>query len=316
MHRIVQRKHDAKVAYGQHGLKRSADHIPHTSKMYCALRRCKPDAPLLEAALHRALQQGFWKGFGNMSGIMTGLIMILVLLLLIMGGVGIAIWRVKSMAQRAFGTSDLREGIRQIEQEYAMTPKSISAMTGLYLPKIKSDFPEFQYDEMKVRAENALTSYLMAVDRMNQGILKEGNRELHDKLEMRIQMLQGAGRREHYKNIKLHRTELCDYKKRDGRCIITFQSAVQYYYTITDENGKIMGGRSDMLTQSRYNTDVIYIQDREKVEDERGLSLGLNCPNCGAPISGTGSKVCEYCGTPVIEVNIHAWTFSNIIEVK
>ena len=78
MHRIVQRKHDAKVAYGQHGLKRSADHIPHTSKMYCALRRCKPDAPLLEAALHRALQQGFWKGFGNMSGIMTGLIMILV----------------------------------------------------------------------------------------------------------------------------------------------------------------------------------------------------------------------------------------------
>lgn len=251
-----------------------------------------------------------------MSGVMIGIIVILVLLLVVIGSVGIAIWRVKSAAQKAFGTSDLREGIKQIEQEYAMTPKSISAMTSLYLPRIKSDFPEFQYDEMKVRAENALTSYLIAVDRSSPGVLKEGNKELHDKLEMRIQMLRGAGRREHYKSIKIHRTELCDYKKRNGRCIITFQSAVQYYHTITDEEGKILEGRSDMLTQSRYNTDVIYIQDRNKVEDERDLSLGLNCPNCGAPISGTGSKVCEYCGTPVIEINIHAWTFSDVKELK
>lgn len=247
---------------------------------------------------------------------MIGAIVILVLLLLVIGSVGVAIWRVKSAAKKAFGTSDLREGIRQIEQEYAMTPKSVSAMTSLYLPKIKSDFPEFQYDEMKVRAENALTSYLIAIDRMNPGNLKEGNKELRDKLEMRIQMLRGAGRREHYKSIRLHRTEVCDYKKRNGRCIITFQTSIQYYHTITDEEGKVLEGRSDMPTQSRYNTDVIYIQDREKVEDERDFSLGLNCPNCGAPVSGIGNKVCEYCGTPIIAVNIHAWSFSNIVEVR
>ena len=40
-----------------------------------------------------------------------------------------------------------------------------------------------------------------------------------------------------------------------------------------------------------------------------------NCPNCGAPISTLGSKVCEYCGTPIVELNIYAWTFSNIEEV-
>lgn len=32
-------------------------------------------------------------------------------------------------------------------------------MTSLYHLKIKKDLPEFQYDEMKVRAENALTFY-------------------------------------------------------------------------------------------------------------------------------------------------------------
>ncbi len=223
---------------------------------------------------------------------------------------------VENFSRDAFGTSDIMEGFKQVEQEYASTPKSVSAMTSLYLPKIKRDFPEFQYDEMKVRAENALTSYLLAVDQMNAGLLKEGNQELRDKLEMRIEMLRSAGNREGFGSIKLHRTEISDYRKRNGRCIITFQTALQYYHTLKAEDGRILDGRSGLLTQAKYNTDVIYIQDRELVTDERDLSLGLNCPNCGAPIAGTGSKVCEYCGTPIIELNIYAWTFSNITEVQ
>ena len=41
-----------------------------------------------------------------------------------------------------------------------------------------------------------------------------------------------------------------------------------------------------------------------------------NCPNCGAPLTSLGAKHCEYCGTPIIEYNIKAWTFSNIDEVN
>lgn len=253
-----------------------------------------------------------------MSAVMIGTIVILVLVLMVIGSIGYGVWRAKnaveSFSREAFGTSDLREGLKQVEQEYASAPKSVSAMTSLYLPKIKKDFPEFQYDEMKVRAENALTSYLLAVDKMDAGVLREGNRELKDKLEMRIEMLKASGNREHYGSIRIHRTEISDYRKRNGRCIITFQSAVQYYHTLTDENGRVLEGSSSMLTQSKYNTDVIYIQDRNLVEDERDLSLGLNCPNCGAPISGLGSKFCEYCGTPVVELNIYAWSFSSIEE--
>lgn len=247
-----------------------------------------------------------------------GMIIILVLILVIIGWIYFFIRKAKraveSFSREAFGTSDIMQGFKQVEQEYSLTPKSVSAMTSLYLPKIKKDFPEFHYDEMKVRAENVLTSYLLAVDRMSMGVLKEGNQELKDKLSMRIEMLKGAGEREHFGSIKLHRTEITDYKKRNGTCIITFQTSLQYYHTRKDENGKILEGREDMLTQSKYNTDVIYIQDRELLKDERDLSLGINCPNCGAPISGTGSKVCQYCGTPVVELNIYAWTFSNVTE--
>lgn len=222
--------------------------------------------------------------------------------------------KVRSVSQELFHTEDIREGFRQVEQEYASTPKSVSAMTSLYLPKIKKDFPEFQYDEMKVRAENALTSYLLALDRRNAGGLTEGNQELRDKLRMRIEMLKESRQQESYQEIQIHRTEIADYRKCNGRCIITFQSALQYRFVRQDENGKILEGNRELLTQARYNVDLIYVQDREKVEEgERGM--GLNCPNCGAPLSSLGSKVCAYCGTPVIELNRYVWNFSNVEKV-
>ncbi len=224
--------------------------------------------------------------------------------------------KVQSFSNMAFGTDDIMKGLKQVELESSTSPKSVAAMTSLYLPKIKKDFPEFQYDEMKVRAENALTSYLLAINGMQASLLSEGGQELKDKLAMKISMLRDAGIRESYQEIKLHRTELADYKKRNGRCIITFQTALQYYYTKTDRNGKLLAGSSELYTQSKYNTSVIYIQDRNMVEKETDHSLGLNCPNCGAPITGLGSKVCAYCGTPIVELNIYAWTFSNIEEVK
>lgn len=247
------------------------------------------------------------------------IIVVLVLMLAVFGCIAYGVYRIKRavrhFSREAFGTDSVKEGFARVEEEYISTPKSVSAMTSLYLPKIKREFPEFQYDEMKVRAENVLTSYLMAVSAGNPGLLKEGSRELKDKLEMHITQLKGRGEKETFESIRLHRTEIADYKKRSGRCTITFQTSLQYKHTVTEEGGKLLAGNPAVLKQTRYNTDLVYIQDRNLVEDERDLSLGLNCPNCGAPVSGLGSKVCEYCGTPVVELNIYAWTFHDVSEV-
>ena len=243
-----------------------------------------------------------------------GTIIILVLILVIFGCIAYAVYRIKnavrSFSQAAFGTDSLKEGFEQVEEEYSATPKSVSAMTSLYLPNIKREFPEFQYDEMKVRAENVLTSYLMSITAGDASRLTEGSRELKDQLEMYITQLKAQGEKERYESIKLHRTEISDYKKRNGRCTITFQTALQYRYSRWDERNQM---KEDIgMTQERFNVEVVYIQDRSIVEDERDLSLGINCPNCGAPVSGLGSKVCEYCGTPVVELNIYAWTFHKV----
>ncbi|MDD6069251.1 MAG: zinc ribbon domain-containing protein [Clostridiales bacterium] len=224
--------------------------------------------------------------------------------------------KTRQVSRALFGTSDITQAAKQMKQEYSTTPKSVSAMTSLALPKIVSDFPDFQYDEMKERAENVLFSYLRAVTAKNLSILTDGNTELKQQLENHIQMLSAKDLREHFDQIKIHRTEICQYRKTAGRCIITFQSALECYHYITDNSSSIKEGSKEYKYQTKYNTDLIYIQDRNLVENELDNALGVNCPNCGAPLSSLGAKVCEYCGTPVIEINIHAWSFSNIEEVK
>ena len=67
--------------------------------------------------------------------IVVCVIIVLVLILVISGCAFYFIWKAKraveSFSRSAFGTSDIRQGFRQVEQEYAAVPKSVSAMTGL-----------------------------------------------------------------------------------------------------------------------------------------------------------------------------------------
>lgn len=246
------------------------------------------------------------------------LILILAIIIAICCGIAYIRNKMREVSRTLFGTSDISKAAKQMKQEYATTPKSVSAMTSLLLPKIVSDFPDFQYDEMKDRTENVLTSYLRAIGTRNPSLLQDGNTELKNQLENHIQMLSVRNLQEHFEQIRLHRTEISSYRKSEGRCIITFQSALEcyHYVTSTENPSAIQEGSREYKYQTKYNTTLIYIQDRNLVENELDHALGVNCPNCGAPISSLGAKICKYCDTPIIEINIHAWSFSSIDEVR
>lgn len=247
-----------------------------------------------------------------------GLIVLLVLFLTAMA-VGYYVYKrikqkVSGYAQMFWGTEDVREGINKMQAEYSTTPKSVSSATSLYLPRIVRDFPEFHYDEMKERAENVLVGFLQAVDTRDASMLREGTEELKEKLSMQIGMLKDQDMQVHYDNVKVHKTEIYQYRKEKGRCSIVFQSAVEYLY-YAEKQGELVAGRKDMKTQAKYNVQMIYIQDRDVIEDTRDAALGLNCPNCGAPLSMLGAKTCAYCDSPIVEFNIRVWNFSDVEEV-
>lgn len=253
-----------------------------------------------------------------MSAGQIGMIVILVLVLILVTAGFIAYRRirekVRSFTKMAFGSDTIAGSLEKMETEAEITPKSVSGATNLYLPQILRDFPEFHFEEMKNRAENVLTGFLQGIDEKDVSKL-EGSvtSELREKLRMRIEALDSVNAEEYFRNILIHRTEIRTYRRLKGRCSIIFQSAVQYNHFKT-ENGMVTSGAEDRLEQSRYNIEMIYIQDRDVVENQADSGLAMNCPNCGAPLPKLGAKKCLYCDSPVLEFSIRIWNFSDVEE--
>ncbi len=252
---------------------------------------------------------------------MIGIIIILVLLLVLVACIYVGVMKVRNKVREfsrlAFGTDSITEGIKKNELEYANTPKTVSGATRLYMPQIMRDFPEFHLEEMKERAENVLRSYLYSINEADSKHLTEGTEELRAELDTEIAMRSSQSIREHFEVIKIHRTEIFKYNKEKGRVSVVFQSAVGFV-NYTEKDGKVVRGKKDRFTHSRYNVEVSYIQDREYVEETGMDGHSLTCPNCGAPISGLGdNRVCKYCGTVITEVfNIKAWMFTGVRPAK
>lgn len=153
--------------------------------------------------------------------------------------------------------------------------------------------------------------------------------ELKRQVELRIEDQRRGGVRESYRQVKIHQTEISRYQKEAGMCIIKLQSAVEYYYEEM-EAGAAAGDRlaenrrngnkklsktekevKNRKIQTRYNMELIYIQDLSKIKD-MATAVGVTCPNCGAPITRLGSKFCEYCGTGVTPVDVRVWKLHRV----
>ncbi len=248
---------------------------------------------------------------------LIAIIIILVLILVVIGVIVLVVHRIRNklrqFSRAAFGTDSLTEGWQKQARELATIPKSVSGMTRIYEPQIQKDFPEFNWMQFRNRAENMLISAFAAITGANIGLLQEVTPDLKAQVENQITANGQQGVQEVYRQVKIHQTEIARYEKKQGKCIVTLQSAVEYYH-YKEQDGKIVDGNKDLMEQTKYNIELMYVQDPQKANVDR--SLGLTCPNCGAPVTKLGaSKYCEYCGSGVTPVNIQVWHLQKYYEV-
>ncbi len=244
------------------------------------------------------------------------LVLGIIFLLLLIGVIIYIKNKVTQVSRAVFGTESLVEGLKKVQDEYVETPKSVSGMTSILLPNIVHDFPDFHFEEMRERAEKILMAYLLSVHEGRVNLPDYANTDLEYQLEQHIQMLENNNQREHFLAASIHECQISNYTREKGKCCVTFQASIQYNHYIQDEVNRVVLGNQTVLEQSRYDIDLIYIQNREIVENVKDKSLGLTCPSCGAAITNLGQKFCEYCGTGIVELNINAWSFSDVRENK
>ncbi len=156
--------------------------------------------------------------------------------------------------------------------ELANTPRSLSGMDSIYLPKIARDFPEFSWNQWRDRISAAV--------------------------------LQAAKKRSSDGNAQVYKTVISKYFREEGTCSIIAETGASYM-------PEQKGSEPPLRKQAVFETELLYIQDEDKVQ---GRALGVNCPNCGAPVHALGVKKCPYCGTGLEPVNIRVWTIAGIKE--
>ena len=246
---------------------------------------------------------------------MTGLIIGLVVVagIAILGYV--AYYKIKRKVERfaldAFGTTDFRKGYERQVQELSTTPKSVTGMTRLMEPQIQRDFPDFNWLEFRNKAENMLVSALQAIEERNPSLVKDASEDVKTQIENQIHLNETEGITEVFDRIRIHQTEIANYEKHQGKCIIKLQSAIEYIH-YKKRNGQLIEGNTERLEQTRYNVELLYVQNAALAGYDN--TVGTTCPNCGAPITNLGAKFCEYCGSAVEEVNIKVWSLHKFYE--
>lgn len=224
----------------------------------------------------------------------------------------------KKVAREMYGTDNIVDALNQSQRSAEDEHKSVNSMTRTYLPQIMRDFPEFSYDQFKIKAEHALLSALAAISNDNTGLMQDASEEFKTKVRSFIEMNQANEVDEDYSDCVIHQTEITSYTKRAGMCRIMLQSSLEYFHTVKRKSdGKVIKGDANRKAQEKYNVELIYIQDKTKMEKigHGNDTIGSHCPNCGAPVTVLGAKHCEYCGSALMQINVLVWSINNFTKV-
>lgn len=204
--------------------------------------------------------------------------------------------------RKYFGTTDLKKAIELSEIENQNTPKSLSGMETVALPLIEKDFPELNIDELKRQSESSIISYLEMLEKKEYTELSYSSEKVKQLILSHINDLNDNDKIV-YSSINIHRTIVNQYKKNNGIATISFRTSLEYICKKNEEASK--------KVQDRFETEFIYIIDTTKISDS-SKNIGLNCPNCGAPIRNLGSKTCEYCGSGTVDIVKRTWYLNSI----
>lgn len=232
------------------------------------------------------------------------MIFLIILLLIIVICFGVFLYlkiKLKRFTKKYFSTTDLKKAIEKSNFLDSETPKSLSSMESISLNQINKDFPDLNVNEIKQMAEKALIQCFDAIERKK---LKESIfncEKINTWIDSKINDL--GNTTIEFSDFKFHNTVINRYEKNNGVATLYLETALEYYCKKNNEIKKKI--------QDRYKLEYIYIIDISKVSINK-KALGLNCPNCGAPVKTVGDKYCLYCGSGISDIVKKTWNLNNI----
>lgn len=200
--------------------------------------------------------------------------------------------------------SHLSEEIKRGEILERTTPKHTPGMTKLLIPKIVKDFPNFNEKELFNKVETSLLLIFSSLENKKLTYSEELIL-IKEKLKEKINDMKESNISEKYYDVKFHNHALKFYKKDSYTLNITVSTSLEYFYE-KKKNDKVLIDYTKYKKQTLYTVDFIYVYNPEEISKKQNL-IGINCPNCGAPVKDLGNKICRYCSSGLEDINLKSW---------
>ena len=209
-------------------------------------------------------------------------------------------YKFRKIAKHYLGTTDIKKVLEKAELENENTPKSLGSMDSIYLENLKHDFKDININELKRLAESVILEIFNCLQTKDLSKLSTKNEKIIAYVKNKLNDFQDTD----ISNMKIHQTVLNKYEKEKGIATIYLATSFEYF---KKENG------IKKKVQKRIKTEYIYVIDSNQV---KGFlkALGLNCPNCGAPIKSLDKKVCSYCQTGIVDLVKKSFVLNDIYE--
>ncbi len=226
--------------------------------------------------------------------------------------------KIEKQTGKKIRADDLIKGFKESELG-DKSPASLNGMDRIYLPAIHKEFPDFQLAAVIPQVETFVKTWLDSIEAKDSSSLDKLtiSPSLKDRADEIIADLRSQNISVFYDNIVIHRSVISEFVKENGMTIIRFQSAVGYLNYTLDSKGKVIRGSKDKKEETVYVVSYARISDAEIARQSGVVDvIGLNCPNCGAPIRSSNVSFCEFCGTGMKNLadDVFGWTFTDIKE--
>lgn len=191
------------------------------------------------------------------------------------------------------------------------SPRSLSGLDRVYLPKIEKAFGSFNIEEFRSHAEVLLLSVLESVKNQDISLLYQAGPSYREQISHAIRAMKDAGQSLRVEKAKIHKTVISEFKNKPSASEIVFQSALEARIALLDRDGKVIKGSLDHVSQLRFDQALIHVINPDLYEKTDQKLLTANCPNCGAVLNPQ-NETCAYCGSYIDFIPRRVWIFSSL----
>lgn len=168
-------------------------------------------------------------------------------------------------------------------------PRSVSAATPIYLPKIEKDFAGYHFQEAVNSVKTVLHEYLAI---RYEGAEKFEKSNVSDQLIATIERQAGHT----VEGEQVHKVGIAGYTKTRNYATITYQAAVGF----TLDGNPVEG---------RYNVDATF-----RLIENDIAQKSLICPHCGGTYDSAKDTICPFCGSDIVRDTFMSWQITSVTE--